>query len=230
MKLTQNFAILISMLIIGLVYGLTYHVIIMPLLGSRLILCIIQSIGFGLINYFAAIAIYKKYNVLQKSNTLLQKTLQIDKLTGLFNRRSFDNHIQKLPLDDTYSIIFIDIDNFKNFNNSFGHQIGDTVLKKVGQTIKATVRSNDSVYRYGGEEIVIILNDCDKKNAFAIAEKVRLNISELDNSPFPVITISLGISSYPEDGTEIDKIIEASDMALLTAKKLGKNQVAMSTK
>lgn len=135
-----------------------------------------------------------------------------------------------MPLDDTYSIIFIDIDNFKNFNNSFGHQIGDTVLKKVGQTIKATVRSNDSVYRYGGEEIVIILNDCDKKNAFAIAEKVRLNISELDNSPFPVITISLGISSYPEDGTEIDKIIEASDMALLTAKKLGKNQVAMSTK
>lgn len=230
MKPTLNSDLLISMLIIGLVYGLTYHVVVMPLFGSKLIHCIIQSVGFGLINYFITIGIYKKYNVLKKSNTLLQKTLQIDKLTGLFNRRSFDNHIHKLPLDDTYSIIFIDIDNFKNFNNSFGHQIGDTVLKKVSQTIKATVRSNDSVYRYGGEEIVIVLNDCDKKNAFEIAEKVRLNISELDNSPFPVITISLGIANYPEDGTEIDKIIEASDKALLTAKRLGKNQVSMCIK
>lgn len=218
------------MLIIGLVYGLTYHVVIMPLFGNKLIHCIIQSVGFGLINYFVVTGIYKKYNVLKKSNTLLQTTLQIDKLTGLFNRRSFDNHIKKLPLDDTYSIIFIDIDNFRNFNNNFGHQIGDSVLKRVSQTIKSTVRSNDSVYRYGGEEIVIILNECDKDNAFKIAEKIRLYICELNNSPFPVITISLGIANYPEDGTEIDKIIEASDKALLAAKRLGKNQVSICEK
>lgn len=93
------------MLIIGLVYGLTYHVIIMPLLGSRLILCIIQSVGFGLINYFAAIAIYKKYNVLQKSNTLLQKTLQIDKLTVITQITLSQNPLNKSIYFISYSIV-----------------------------------------------------------------------------------------------------------------------------
>lgn len=224
-KLTLNTSLLISMLTTVLIYSLFYHFVIMPLFGSRLIHGITQGIVFGFINYFIFIGIYKQYNLLKKSNKLLRKDLQIDKLTGLFNRRAFDNDIQELPIEDTYSIIFTDIDNFREFNNNFGHQTGDTVLKKVSQTIKASVRVNDKVYRYGGEEIIIYLKDCDKKKAFEIAEKIRLNISELDNSPFQSITISLGISSCPEDGTEIDKIIEVSDFALLTAKKLGKNQV-----
>lgn len=230
LKLTLNTSLLISMLTTGLIYSLFYHFVIMPLFGSRLIHCISQGIVFGFINYFISIGIYKKYNLLKKSNKLLKKDLQIDKLTGLFNRRTFDNDIQELPIEDTYSIIFIDIDNFRKFNNNYGHQTGDTVLKKVSQTIKASVRVNDKVYRYGGEEIIIYLKDCDKKKAFEIAEKIRLNISELDNSPFQSITISLGISSYPEDGMEIDKIIEVSDFALLTAKKLGKNQVYVGVK
>ncbi|MGE5630021.1 MAG: GGDEF domain-containing protein [Caulobacteraceae bacterium] len=230
MKLTLNSSLLISMPIIGLVYGIMFHHIVMPLFGNSLIHCLTLGVVFGFINYFIAIGIYKKYNVLKKSYKLLHKDLQIDKLTGLFNRRVFDNDIQELSFDDTYSMIFIDIDNFRKFNNEFGHQTGDTVLKKVSQTIKATVRANDKVYRYGGEEIVILLKDCDKKDAFEIAEKIRVNISKLDNSPFPPITISLGISSYPEDGTEIDKIIEACDNALLAAKKLGKNRVFVCAK
>lgn len=230
MKLNLKSSLLISMITIGLIYGIMFHYVVMPFFGNRLIHCVTMGVVFGFINYFIAIGIYKKYNVLKKSYKLLQKDLQIDKLTGLFNRRVFDNDIQKLSFDDTYSMIFIDIDNFRKFNNEFGHQIGDTVLKKVSQTIKATVRANDKVYRYGGEEIVILLKDCDKKDAFEIAEKIRVNISKLDNSPFPPITISLGISSYPEDGTEIDKIIEACDNALLTAKKLGKNRVFVCAK
>lgn len=218
------------MLIIGLIYGLIYHLIVMPLLDSRLVNCIIQGIVFGFINYFASITIYKKYNVLKKSNKLLKNDLKIDKLTGLFNRRTFDSDIQKLSFSNTYSVVFIDIDNFRKFNNEFGHQTGDTVLKKVSQTIQATVRDNDKVYRYGGEEIVILLKDCNKKNASEIAEKIRLNINEMDNTPFPAITISLGISGYPEDGTEVNKIIEASDNALLTAKRRGKNRVSIYVK
>ncbi|WP_425805106.1 GGDEF domain-containing protein [Desulfitobacterium sp. Sab5] len=214
------------MIILGIFYGITYDYI-MPLFTSNLAHCIIQGIVFGFINYFVVIIILKKYSDLKKSNTLLKKNLRIDNLTGLFNRRTFDNDIQNVSLDSDYSIIFIDIDNFRKFNNEFGHQCGDTVLKNVCQTIKTTVRNNDRVYRYGGEEIVVLLNNCDKKNAFQIAEKIRLNITELDNSPFPPITISLGISSYPEDGTEINEIIELSDNALLTAKRSGKNQVAV---
>lgn len=223
MKLTLRSSLLISMLIIGLVYSLTTHFIFMPLFGSGLIHCILQGIVFGFISYFIIISIYKKYSILKKD-------LQIDKLTGLYNRRTFDNDIRELSFIDTYSMIFIDIDNFRKFNNEFGHQTGDIVLKKVSQTIKATIKVNGRVYRYGGDEIVILINDCDKKNALEITERIRLNINKLDNSPFPPITASLGISSYPEDGTEINRIIELSDKSLLTAKKSGKNQVATCTK
>lgn len=216
--------------IIGLAFGLIFVHVDMPLFGNRLIHCVFLGIVFGFINYFTAVGIYKKYNVLKKCNIQLTKDLQVDELTGLFNRRIFDNDIQELSLGDTYSIIFLDIDNFRKFNNEFGHQTGDTVLKKVSQTIKSTVRANDRVYRYGGEEIVILLKDCGKKTAFEIAEKIRLNISTIHNSHIPPITVSLGLSSYPDGGTEIVKIIKASDNALLTAKKLGKNQVFVNAK
>ena len=79
--------------------------------------------------------------------------------------------------------------------------------------------------RYGGEEITLILMDCDKKNALKMAEKIRLEISQLDNQAYPQITVSLGVSSYPDDGRYIHEIIVASDKALLKAKQSGKNCV-----
>ncbi len=226
MKLTFKSSLLIGMLSLGAGYGLLYHFIIMPLIGSELVHCLGQGVIFGLINYFMSIGIYKKYHILKNSNKLLKKNLNMDKLTGLLNRRAFDNDIMGLSLDESYSIIFIDIDNFRKFNNKFGHQVGDTVLQKVSSKIKDSVRLSDKTYRYGGEEIVILLKDCNRKKALEIAEKVRLNINELNNNPYPTITISLGVASYPEDGTNVDEIIKTSDDALLTAKRLGKNQVS----
>ncbi|HCX63242.1 MAG TPA: GGDEF domain-containing protein [Clostridiales bacterium] len=214
------------MLSLGAGYGLLYHFIIMPLIGSELVHCLGQGVIFGLINYLMSIGLYKRYHTLKNSNKLLKKKLDIDKLTGLLNRGAFDNDIMGLSLDESYSIIFIDIDNFRKFNNEFGHQVGDLVLQKVSREIRNSIRVSDKAYRYGGEEIVILLKDCNRRKTLEIAEKVRLNINELNNNPYPSITISLGVASYPDDGKHADEIIKASDNALLTAKRLGKNQVS----
>nr|WP_312578895.1 GGDEF domain-containing protein [Sedimentibacter sp.] len=226
MKLTFKSSLLIGMLSLGAGYGLLYHFIIMPLIGNELVHCLGQGVIFGLINYLMSIGLYKKYHTLKNSNKLLKKKLDMDKLTGLLNRGAFDNDIMGLSLDESYSIIFIDIDNFRKFNNKFGHQVGDIVLQKVSREIRNSIRVSDKAYRYGGEEIVILLKDCNRKKALEIAEKVRLNINELNNNPYPSITISLGVASYPDDGKHADEIIKASDNALLTAKRLGKNQVS----
>lgn len=226
MKLTFKSSLLICMLSLGAGYGLLYHFIIMPLIGNELVHCLGQGVIFGLINYLMSIGLYKKYHTLKNSNKLLKKKLDMDKLTGLLNRGAFDNDIMGLSLDESYSIIFIDIDNFRKFNNKFGHQVGDIVLQKVSREISNSIRVSDKAYRYGGEEIVILLKDCNRRKALEIAEKVRLNINELNNNPYPSITISLGVASYPDDGKHTDEIIKASDNALLTAKRLGKNQVS----
>lgn len=226
MKLTFKSSLFICMLSIGAGYGLLYHFIIMPLIGNELVHCLGQGVIFGLINYFMSIGLYKKYHTLKNSNKLLKKKLDMDKLTGLLNRGAFDNDIMGLSLYESYSIIFIDIDNFRKFNNKFGHQVGDIVLQKVSCEIRNSIRASDKAYRYGGEEIVILLKDCNRRKALEIAEKVRLNINELNNNPYPSITISLGVASYPDDGKHADEIIKASDNALLTAKRLGKNQVS----
>lgn len=223
MKLKLHLSLLITMLLTGLAYGLLYHYIIMPLLGSELVHCIASGMIFGFINYFISIRIYKRSYELEKVNKTLKKSINVDKLTALFNRRAFDNDILKISKSETYSLIFIDIDNFRKFNNEFGHKAGDIVLQKVSQTIKNIIRSSDRAYRYGGEEIVILLKNCAKSNALSIAEKIRISISEIDNSPLPSITISLGVASCPEDSTNFSEIIVASDNALLTAKMSGKN-------
>lgn len=211
------------MLFAGLCYGLIFHYLIMPLLGSELIHCLSSGLVFGILNYFLAIKIYRSLHELKKANSTLTKNINTDKLTMLYNRRAFDNDIFKIPHNRTYSLIFLDIDNFRKFNNEFGHKAGDIVLQRVSQTIKESIRCEDRAYRYGGEEIVILLMDCNKDKACDIAEKIRKNISCIDNTPLPSITVSIGVANCPDDGTYISNIVVASDSALLKAKKSGKN-------
>lgn len=148
--------------------------------------------------------------------------IDIDKLTGLYNRRAFDKFSESIS-DNIYSLIFIDIDNFSRFNNVYGHEAGDEVLKKVSLTIINNIRQVDQAFRYGGDEIVIILKNCNKDNALLIGEKLKKSVSNIDNSPQPSINISIGISSYPEDGDNIVDIIRISDKALLESKKIKGN-------
>ena len=217
-------AMLISMWLLGIAYGIAYHYLAMPLLGdSFFVQCLVSGTIFGLITYFIVLNITQKYYELEKDNRNLKRDIDIDQLTGLYTKRAFNQDIKKMSKEKAYSLIFIDVDNFRIFNNDYGHDSGDAVLQKVGETIKNDIRQNDRAYRYGGEEIVVILKKCSKINAIQIGEKIRCNISSIDNSPQHLITISLGVASYPEDGEDISTIIKVSDKALLNAKKSGKN-------
>ncbi|KUO74599.1 MAG: diguanylate cyclase [Desulfosporosinus sp. BRH_c37] len=218
--------LLIAMVLTGILYSVVLlYFMPMPLFNYLLLHCIILGTLFGLTNFIVAVLFYKKVEKLKGLNQQLKSSLMTDNLTGLLNRRAFDQDTENCENSGLYSVIFLDIDNFRDFNNHFGHDIGDNVLRKVGETIKACVRATDRVYRYGGEEITLILMDCDKKNALKMAEKIRLEISQLDNQAYPQITVSLGVSSYPDDGRYIHEIIVASDKALLKAKQSGKNCV-----
>lgn len=216
--------LLIAMVFTGIIYAaVLLYFIPMPLSNNSLLHCILLGTLFGVVNFIVAVLYYRRHEKLKSLNQQLKSSLMTDSLTGLLNRRAFDQAIKVVDDSGLYSLIFLDIDNFRDFNNHFGHDIGDNVLKKVGETIKACVRASDRVYRYGGEEITLILMDCDKKNAMKMAEKIRSEISQLDNRAYPQITVSLGVSSYPDDGRYIHDVIIASDKALLKAKQSGKN-------
>ncbi len=147
-----------------------------------------------------------------------------DGLTGLFNRRYFNelvnvevNRVKRFPT--ALSLLMLDIDNFKNYNDTQGHQAGDELLKSAAKVFKNSVRAVDIVSRYGGEEFVIILPQADKKAAQIIAERLRVQISL-----YLPTTVSIGIATLPDDASEVEQLIEKADAALYQAKKTGKNK------
>lgn len=225
MLLGSKVKLLTIMFSIGIIYGLVFHYFFMSYFLNSVLHCILMGALFGLLNFFVAQNFYVKFNLLKENNKHLNIEVKRDKLTDLLNRRAFDNDLHKLDSCERYSLLFIDIDNFRNFNNKYGHKIGDMVLAKTAAKIKDSIRPGDFVYRYGGEEIVVFLNNCERKCAFRIAERIRENISNINNSQYPPITVSIGISSYPKDGKNIKEIIEKSDAALISAKNSGKNCV-----
>lgn len=213
----------IALVLIGIICIFSFHFLTTPLFNNIVVHCIIWGALLGIVNFVAVDLFYRKIEKLKDINRQLRSKLMTDPLTGLFNRRAFDIDMKKVERNGVLSLIFIDIDNFRNFNNQFGHDVGDEILVKVGHTIQTCVRAADRVYRYGGEEIVLLLIDCDKKNALTLAEKIRTEISRLANTPYPQITVSLGVSSYPDDASNIHDVLVASDKALLVAKQSGKN-------
>lgn len=174
---------------------------------------------------------------------IYQHTLDIsikDELTKVFNRRYFNDRVfRELHRARRYkrelSLIMIDIDHFKNFNDTYGHHIGDEVLKWVAKNIGESLRDSDILARYGGEEFVIILTETDKRGAALGGEKVRKNIeerstglTEMFKSSIPIsrnITISLGVSHFPGDGNSVEELIGRADQNLYKAKAGGRNQV-----
>lgn len=202
----------------------------MPSIEVLIVHCISTGVIFQGINYFVVLIFYKKYASLKRANKLLYKNLEIDNLTSLLNRRAFDNYIEVIKVNDKFSVIFIDIDNFRDFNNKYGHATGDVVLRDVSIIIKSVVGSKGKVYRYGGEEIVIILDEFNKPKAKEVAENVINGLDKLHTNTLLRITLSMGVASYPEDGYDAYEIIRASDNALLQAKANGKNCVVVYSK
>jgi diguanylate cyclase (GGDEF)-like protein len=122
----------------------------------------------------------------------------------------------------------IDIDGFKNCNDSFGHLVGDVVLRDVARLMRESVREIDLVARYGGEEFSVVLPETGRSEARIVAERVRKRIEENDFRAYDEtlkMTISVGVSAYPDDSSDADGLIEAADEALYAAKAAGKNIV-----
>ena len=147
-----------------------------------------------------------------------------DGLTGLFNRRYFNeliaveiNRLKRSPA--ALSLLMLDIDNFKNYNDTQGHQAGDALLKDAAKVFKNSLRPLDVVCRYGGEEFIVILPQTDKLSAKIVAERLRVQFGL-----YLTTTVSIGIASLPDDAQEVVTLIAKADGALYEAKKTGKNK------
>jgi len=147
-----------------------------------------------------------------------------DGLTGLFNRRYFNelinieiNRIKRTPA--ALSLLMLDIDNFKNYNDTQGHPAGDELLKKAAKVFKNSVRAVDMVCRYGGEEFIVMLPQTAKAVAQIIAERLRVQ-----TGLYLPTTVSIGIATLPEDAQSAEDLIQKADDALYQAKKSGKNK------
>lgn len=172
---------------------------------------------------------------LEEANRRLEALAVTDALTRLFNRRRFEEvlalEVQRsqrtnLPL----SLLMIDVDHFKHYNDTFGHQAGDEVLQTIATLVKRRIRATDTACRYGGEEFAIILPDTSKDEAMTLAEHLR-HIVEAhpfayeEQQPLGRLTISIGVATYPDDAKDGVSLVRAADQALYLAKQMGRNRV-----
>lgn len=163
---------------------------------------------------------------LLNSNTKLRSKANIDPLTQLLNRRALMEKLNGRNLyHNNHSVVMIDIDHFKTVNDTFGHAVGDMVLKELANIVKSIIRDNDLFARWGGEEFVIILNTKDLENAEHIADKIREKVASSPFTTVKKITASFGVSSPKSVNQTFDEVLENADKALYQAKKLGRNRV-----
>jgi diguanylate cyclase (GGDEF)-like protein len=165
----------------------------------------------------------------------LEQKSRIDVLTGLFNRRHFEERLKEevsrhSRYGDVLSIFMIDLDNFKAYNDAYGHLAGDILLSQIGKIIKSSVRNVDQAFRYGGDEFVVILPQTAKDDAYVVAERVREQLAGEMEKKAIAVTCSIGLASYPADGVVADELVDVADNALYHAKRTGGNRILLSSK
>jgi diguanylate cyclase (GGDEF)-like protein/PAS domain S-box-containing protein len=161
-----------------------------------------------------------------------------DMLTGLYNRRYLEEILEReirraARAAQSLGILMIDLDHFKNFNDTYGHDAGDAVLRETAQFLSKGIRAEDFVCRYGGEEFVVILPTADMSNSQARAERLRSKMREMtvmyQGKSLGMITISIGVASFPQHGMSPKELMAAADAALYEAKRAGRDQVVLAS-
>jgi diguanylate cyclase (GGDEF)-like protein len=173
---------------------------------------------------------------LRAANRTLETLAITDGLTGLYNHRHFqdtmDKEIRRCDRENRLlSLLLIDIDHFKQYNDRFGHTEGDAALRRVAGQIAAKIRSTDMAFRYGGEEMAILLPSCGKEQATDVAEKIRVAISTTTarTGRFGAKnTVSVGVATFPEDGRVARALVDTADAALYQAKAAGRDRVVQA--
>jgi diguanylate cyclase (GGDEF)-like protein len=176
-----------------------------------------------------------KNEQLISANRALKELAVRDGLTGLYNHRYFQEALTVEVLrcqrhDRSFSLLFMDIDNFKHYNDTNGHPEGDVALKTTAELISSRLRASDILARYGGEEFIALLPEASTETALEIAESIRQLVEE---HPFPgeetqpsgQLTISIGVSTYGENGTDGSTLLEIADRRLYQAKEMGRNKI-----
>jgi diguanylate cyclase (GGDEF)-like protein len=190
------------------------------------------------IRFFSAVA--EHVAVAVEHALAYQQTKELsnrDELTNLYNRRYFFERFEKeveraKRYERILSLIMIDIDHFKNYNDSFGHLMGDALLQKLAQIMEQNLRKADVLARYGGEEFFILLPETDKEQARQVAEKLRRTVEEYDFHADRTelqkgkVTITLGLASLPRDALEALSLLDLADKALYFGKAQGRNRVS----
>jgi diguanylate cyclase len=204
-----------------------------PLLYNVLIWYWITFILMSIFIYFYIKYLYESGNLYRRYRDEFRK----DFLTGLNNVRHFDNVfndiINRMKEDSgrRLSLLYLDIDFFKKINDTYGHTEGDMVLKEFSTILKNTCRNADCIFRNGGEEFSVILPGCSAKEAVQVAERIRSAVEsykfKLMNDSKISVTVSIGVSSYPDTTIAIDSLLEDADKALYTAKRSGRNKVVL---
>jgi diguanylate cyclase (GGDEF)-like protein len=182
--------------------------------------------------------IHERTHELAEANTRLAQLAVTDGLTGLYNHRHLHERLSLeversqrsgLPL----SLLMLDVDHFKQFNDTFGHPAGDEVLRQLARVLADTRRANDVVARYGGEEFTVILVDTAKFTAAKVAERVRERVYSHDFSDAAAragrIGVSIGVATFPDDGGDAETLVRAADAALYAAKRAGRNRVVLAS-
>lgn len=171
--------------------------------------------------------------VSKKLMHILNKMARVDQLTGMYNRKYLDEFVetaipQALRTNTPYGVLMIDIDFFKMINDTYGHDVGDEGIRIVSRVIKESIRSSDIAIRFGGEEFIVLLYNCDKNFVKTVAEKIRTNFAKQKISAGAESfskTLSVGAVMFPDDSDSIWKCIKYADMSLYYAKEHGRNQV-----
>lgn len=167
----------------------------------------------------------------------MKQQANVDELTGFYNRRFLEDYARKViamasrkgtPL----GLIMMDLDHFKNFNDTFGHEVGDRILRQFAKSVTQAMRETNLAARYGGEEFVVVLPDTDLPAAERVAERIRQAIERMvvpsgTDKPLPQVTVSLGIAMYPEHGKTLEELLKASDKALYESKHAGRNRATV---
>jgi diguanylate cyclase (GGDEF)-like protein/PAS domain S-box-containing protein len=175
-------------------------------------------------------------SALLEKQALLQELCIRDHLTGLFNRRYLEETLNRELLrtsrqQNSLGLIMLDVDDFKQINDTYGHDAGDAVLRKLGKLLRKYVRGEDIASRYGGDEFVLVLPgaspEVTRERARLICEAMKVFHINIDGKNIDSITFSLGIAAFPQDSPNVAGILQAADTALYLAKHAGKGRVAV---
>ncbi|GFN29989.1 sensor domain-containing diguanylate cyclase [Paenibacillus curdlanolyticus] len=166
---------------------------------------------------------------IHKHSEELSHAALVDPLTGLHNRRALKEMLEKwTSLNKPFGLIIMDIDRFKSINDTFGHQVGDEILKQMAGVIQRCMRAHDIGCRYGGEEFIVMLPGCNAAETVQIAERIRQTMEKEKNVTKKTITLSLGAAVYPVHGVEPRALLKMADDALYTAKESGRNRTVLA--